>query len=150
MRLDGTGTTEKDRVLIVGATNRPQELDEAARRRFVKKLYIPLPDFAARCEIMVNLIKTINHNVTQSELEQIARRTDGFSGADMKVLCQEAVMGPVRSISYTDMTSIAAESVRPVMYDDFKEALNCVKASVSPKDLQQYIDWNAKYGSGKI
>lgn len=37
-------TGEEDRLLIVGATNRPQELDEAARRRLVKRLYIPLPD----------------------------------------------------------------------------------------------------------
>lgn len=38
------GLGEEDRLLIVGATNRPQELDEAARRRLVKRLYIPLPD----------------------------------------------------------------------------------------------------------
>lgn len=41
---DGAGTNDDDRILIIGATNRPQELDEAARRRLVKKLYIRLPD----------------------------------------------------------------------------------------------------------
>jgi len=42
---DGAATGEDERILVIGATNRPQELDEAARRRLVKKLYIPLPEF---------------------------------------------------------------------------------------------------------
>jgi SpoVK/Ycf46/Vps4 family AAA+-type ATPase len=42
---DGAATGEDDRILVIGATNRPQELDEAARRRLVKRLYIPLPEF---------------------------------------------------------------------------------------------------------
>jgi AAA+ superfamily predicted ATPase len=48
---DGAATTTEERLLIVGATNRPQELDEAARRRFVKRLYIPLPDAPARSQV---------------------------------------------------------------------------------------------------
>ncbi|CAG2067409.1 unnamed protein product, partial [Timema podura] len=44
VQLDGAATGEEERILFIGATNRPQELDEAARRRLVKKLYIPLPD----------------------------------------------------------------------------------------------------------
>lgn len=44
VRLDGATTSEDDRVLIIGATNRPQELDDAVRRRLVKRLYIPLPE----------------------------------------------------------------------------------------------------------
>lgn len=148
VQLDGTSTTERDKILIVGATNRPQELDEAARRRFVKRLYIPLPEFAARKELLFSLISTENHVMTESHLEEVARRTQGFSGADMKVLCQEAVMGPVRSISFTDMKSVSAENVRPVTFTDFLDAMKCVRASVSQDDLQQYVDWNNKYGSG--
>lgn len=45
MLQDGAATGEDDRILVIGATNRPQELDEAARRRLVKRLYIPLPEF---------------------------------------------------------------------------------------------------------
>lgn len=45
VQLDGAATDNEERLLIIGATNRPQELDEAARRRFVKRLYIPLPEF---------------------------------------------------------------------------------------------------------
>lgn len=149
VQLDGTSTTEKDRILIVGATNRPQELDEAARRRFVKRLYIPLPEFSARREILYSLLRTANHVITESQFDEIANQTNGFSGADMKVVCQEAVMGPVRSISFSDMKNISADSVRPVTFADFLDALKCVRASVSQDDLQQYVDWNNTYGSGR-
>lgn len=148
VQLDGATTTEKDRILIVGATNRPQELDEAARRRFVKRLYVPLPEYSARREILINLLNTIDHVITESHLEEIARRTHGFSGADMRTLCQEAGMGPVRSISITDMRNVAAENVRPVNFNDFHDALKCVRASVSPNDLEQYVKWNKTFGSG--
>ncbi|XP_055298728.1 fidgetin-like protein 1 isoform X2 [Sitodiplosis mosellana] len=148
VQLDGASTMEKDRILIVGATNRPQELDEAARRRFVKRLYIPLPEYPARREILYSLLSSINHVITESQFDEIATRADGFSGADMKVLCQEAVMGPIRSISFTDMQNMSADGVRPVTFTDFLDAQKCVRASVSQDDIQQYVDWTNKYGSG--
>lgn len=148
VQLDGAGTTEKDRILIVGATNRPQELDEAARRRFVKRLYVPLPEAEARKQIVKNLLGTDKHIVTESHLNEIARETAGFSGADMKTLCTEAVMGPVRSFSYNDIKNVSAANLRLVDFNDFVNAMKCVRASVSSKDLQQYVDWNKTYGSG--
>lgn len=48
MQLDGATTDNNEKLLVIGATNRPQELDEAARRRFVKRLYIPLPEFKVK------------------------------------------------------------------------------------------------------
>ena len=52
VQLDGTSTSGQGRVLVIGATNRPQELDEAVRRRFVKRLYIPLPDESDREQLL--------------------------------------------------------------------------------------------------
>jgi ATP-dependent Zn protease len=48
VQLDGCNTKADDFVLVIGATNRPQEIDEAARRRFVKRIYVPLPDADSR------------------------------------------------------------------------------------------------------
>ena len=56
---------------------RPQELDEAARRRFVKRLYIPLPEAAARKQIVINLLKKLDNHLSESDLELIAVKSDG-------------------------------------------------------------------------
>ncbi|XP_073824917.1 fidgetin isoform X4 [Musca autumnalis] len=98
VRLDGAATSDDDRILIVGATNRPQELDEAVRRRFIKRLYVPLPDFNARIDILKNLLKTVDNDLSQQDIEEIGNISDGYSGADMESLCREASMEPVRPV----------------------------------------------------
>ncbi|XP_054283968.1 fidgetin-like protein 1 isoform X2 [Macrosteles quadrilineatus] len=148
VQLDGAGTGEEDRILVIGATNRPQELDEAARRRLVKRLYIPLPDHPARCQMVQTLMSSERHDLTVTEVEEIAALTDGYSGADMKTLCQEACLGPIRALSFSDIQNINPDQVRPVTVKDFKSALQVVRSSVSPKDLETYVTWNNTYGSG--
>jgi SpoVK/Ycf46/Vps4 family AAA+-type ATPase len=65
-------------------------LDEAARRRFVKKLYIPLPEFDGRKQIIVNLMRKQQNDLSEDDLNYVAEQTDGYSGADMTNLCREA------------------------------------------------------------
>ncbi|ETN61295.1 aaa atpase [Anopheles darlingi] len=148
VQLDGAATAEDERILIVGATNRPQELDEAARRRLVKRLYIPLPDLPARIQILTRLLQQERNSLTVEEIERVGNLTEGFSGADMKVLCHEASMGPIRSIPFEQLGDIAKDQVRPICHDDFQLALAKVKASVSPADLNQYVVWDRTYGAG--
>uniref|UniRef100_A0A182TB16 AAA+ ATPase domain-containing protein n=1 Tax=Anopheles maculatus TaxID=74869 RepID=A0A182TB16_9DIPT len=150
VQLDGAATAEDERILIVGATNRPQELDEAARRRLVKRLYIPLPERAARIQILTRLLERERNSLEAEEIARIGDLTEGFSGADMKVLCHEASMGPIRSIPFEQLGDIAKDQVRPICYEDFQLALTKVKASVSPNDLQQYVAWDRTYGAGAI
>ncbi|XP_060085132.1 fidgetin-like protein 1 [Ylistrum balloti] len=147
VQLDGAATSSDDRILVIGATNRPQEIDEAARRRFVKRLYIPLPESQARQHIVLNLLAQQRYQLTESELKVIQDRSQGYSGADMASLCREAAMGPIRSMSFGDIESISADEVRPIIFCDFEEAFLQVKASVSDKDLDLYIEWNTMYGS---
>ena len=148
VQLDGATTSSSDRILVIGATNRPQELDEAARRRLVKRLYIPLPEFVARKQLVINTLRSEKHCLTPQEIEDISELTDGYSGADMSNLCKEAAFGPLREISLEDMHSIAADQVRPITREDFSAALLQVRASVSTQDLALYEDWNNRYGSG--
>ena len=77
-------------IIYFYASNRPQELDEAARRRFVKKLYIPLPEFDGRKQIIVNLMRKQQNDLSEDDLNYVAEQTDGYSGADMTNLCREA------------------------------------------------------------
>ncbi|XP_026329668.1 fidgetin-like protein 1 [Hyposmocoma kahamanoa] len=148
VQFDGAATGEEDCLLIVGATNRPQELDEAARRRLVKRLYIPLPDVNAREQIITNLLTNENNDLTAQEIADVASLTEGYSGADMKSLCSEAAMGPIRAVPLSQIVSIDRDKVRPVCVDDFKAALQRVRPSVSQDDLWQYVKWNETYGQG--
>ncbi|TDH72562.1 hypothetical protein CCR75_003678 [Bremia lactucae] len=145
VQLDGAGTKAKDIILVVGATNRPQELDEAARRRFVKRLYIPLPSFEARLDLINRLLKNNKYDLTDENKAFIAQQSKGYSGADVRALCTEAAMGPIRSC--TDIRTIDAGFVRSINLDDFKEALRGVRSSVAVKDLSFYKEWNDEFGS---
>lgn len=147
VQLDGAATLSEDRLLVIGATNRPQEIDEAARRRFVKRLYIPLPETAARKQIVLNLLSQQVYQLSEPELDVICSKTDGYSGADMANLCREAALGPIRSMPFGDIENITAEQVRPIEFQDFEEAFLQVRASVSDKDLDLYIEWNNMFGS---
>ncbi|OAD53839.1 Fidgetin-like protein 1 [Eufriesea mexicana] len=148
VQLDGAATADEDRILIVGATNRPHELDEAARRRLVKRLYVPLPEFQARKQIINNLLITVQHNLTENDVDNVAEQSKGYSGADMSNLCKEASMGPIRSIPFSQLENIRKEDVRQVTVDDFKEALIHVRPSVSESSLTTYVEWDSIYGTG--
>ncbi|XP_054456257.1 fidgetin-like protein 1 isoform X2 [Anoplopoma fimbria] len=149
VQLDGATTAAEDRILVVGATNRPQEIDEAARRRLSKRLYIPLPEATARWQIVTNLMTQEKNQLREQELDSVVAATEGFSGADMTQLCREAALGPIRSIQLSDMATITADQVRPILYEDFQEALKTVRPSVSSKDLELYEDWNKTFGCGR-
>lgn len=148
VQLDGATTAADDRILVVGATNRPQEIDEAARRRLAKRLYIPLPEAAARLQIVTNLMAQEKNQLREQELESVVTATEGFSGADMTQLCREAALGPIRSIQLNDIATITTDQVRPILYSDFQEALKTVRPSVSSKDLELYEEWNRTFGCG--
>ncbi|GFO13994.1 fidgetin-like protein 1, partial [Plakobranchus ocellatus] len=147
VQLDGATTESDDRILVIGATNRPQEIDEAARRRFVKRLHIPLPEAVARKQIVINLMAQQNCDLDEADIHRICDKTDGYSGADMTNLCREAALGPIRSIPFDKMETITPDQVRPIQLSDFEEALLQVRASVSTKDLELYTEWNKTYGS---
>ena len=99
VQFDGCGTNSEDRILMIGATNRfihlirPQEIDEAARRRFRKKLYIPLPDEKGRMAMMKRLLSQQNHVLSESEIIEVVKKTDGYSGSDMDGLIRESALG---------------------------------------------------------
>lgn len=152
VQFDGVSTGADDRLLIVGATNRPQELDEAARRRFTKRIYIPLPDQAARRQIIKNLLqkqKDQKNNLTEECLDYIANRAAGFSGADMAGLCKEAAMIAVRAAirSGKKAQELVFDDLPPISRNEFDIALRTVKASVSGSDMSTYEDWDKKYGA---
>ncbi|KFW10610.1 PREDICTED: fidgetin-like protein 1 [Eurypyga helias] len=149
VQLDGATTSSEDRILVVGATNRPQEIDEAARRRLVKRLYIPLPEASARKQIVTRLMSQEHCSLNEEEVELIVQKSNGFSGADMTQLCREASLGPIRSLQSMDIATIMPDQVRPIAFLDFENAFRTVRPSVSSKDLELYETWNQTFGCGR-
>lgn len=145
VQLDGTGTANLQQVLIIGATNRPQELDDAARRRFVKRLYIPLPAKPDRSHLIMNLLKRNSHSLTDADVAKLAGQTEGFSGADLKSLCGDAALGPIRDLGPRAL-EVKGADVAPISAKHFKKALKTTKPSVAPGDIDQYLEWNKTYG----
>ncbi|KHN86911.1 Fidgetin-like protein 1 [Toxocara canis] len=150
IHLDGVATFVDERLLVLGATNRPHELDDAAKRRFVKRLYISLPCADARTHIVRSLLCTQKHDLRDEDFKVIADITEGYSGADMKELCAEASMGPIRDIiesSSMDIATIDKDQVRAVTLRDFENAARVVRPTVVEKDLLAYREWDSKFGS---
>lgn len=149
VQLDGTGTTAQGRVLTIGATNRPQELDEAARRRFVKRLYIPLPVESDRATLLRVLLEKNNHRLTEADVSKLAKETEGYSGADLKALCADAAMGPIRMLG-SKALEVEAADVPPISYKHCRQSLRSMKPSVASSDLVQYEEWDKIYGSKRV
>nr|AJW67350.1 FIGL1 [Arabidopsis thaliana] len=139
-----------EQILLIGATNRPQELDEAARRRLTKRLYIPLPSSEARAWIIQNLLKKDGlFTLSDDDMNIICNLTEGYSGSDMKNLVKDATMGPLREALKRgiDITNLTKDDMRLVTLQDFKDALQEVRPSVSQNELGIYENWNNQFGS---
>lgn len=94
-QMDGVNS-HNDGVLIIAATNLPWELDQAMLRRFERRIYIPLPDRKARLVLIKNSLKSACHELTESQMDEIAAKTEGYSGADLATLIRDALMGAIR------------------------------------------------------
>ncbi|GAA5937110.1 AAA family ATPase VPS4 [Sporobolomyces koalae] len=97
VQMNGVGNDTQG-VLVLGATNIPWALDVAIKRRFEKRIYIPLPDPAARSKMFHLNIGTTPCQLSQSDYRALAEKTDGYSGSDLAVVVRDALMQPVRKV----------------------------------------------------
>ena len=218
-------------MLVIGATNLPEEIDDAARRRFQKRLYVPLPDSEARKDLIQTLMKPLRltplseesgsqhppltahpppmsicdssstaaqplhppsrpsplpsalppssssvcasatpsaevpggptaaataaggprlHCVlSESELNTLVQRTEGYSCSDVRQLCAEADLGPIRVLRLNKDTirTVSERDIRPVSFDDFEAALSTVKSTVASEQIARLLQWNLQFGS---
>lgn len=145
VQFDGTATSNDDKILVIGATNRPHEIDEAAVRRLVKRVYVSLPDENARIKMVKNLVTNYKNNLSANDLTKISQLTEGYSGSDIFNLCREASLEPFREIE--DIKKFKTENAREINVEDFVKAVSQIKKSVSSRDLHLYEEWNGTYGS---
>ena len=92
------GSTQSDSgVMVLATTNCPWDLDEAIRRRLEKRIYIPLPDYNARQELFQICLRDIEVG-PYITTETLSGATEGYSGADIHLVCREAAMMPMRRL----------------------------------------------------
>lgn len=137
--------SENHRVLVLAATNTPWDLDEAARRRFSKRIYIALPDYQTRLYHLRRLLSSQRNQLSESDFDAVAKLTEGFSGSDLTTLAKDAAMEPIRDLG-ENLISANLDLVRSVTLQDFETALTRVKKSVSPQSLSRFDQWATAYG----
>lgn len=168
---DGLLSKPGERILVLAATNRPFDLDEAIIRRFERRIMVGLPSVENREKILKTLLT--KEKVDEGlDLKELARMTEGYTGSDLKNLCITAAYRPVRELIQQERLkaqkkkSIAergsedastrydkkerAITIRPLNMEDFKEAKNQVAASFASEGsiMNELKQWNECYGEG--
>ncbi|HDI75410.1 MAG TPA: AAA family ATPase, partial [Thermoprotei archaeon] len=129
------GIEKLEGVVVIGATNRPDIVDPALLRpgRFDRFVYVPPPDFRARLEILK--IHTRNMPLADDvDLEDLAKRTEGFAGSDLEALCREAGMMALRESINIDRVHMR----------HFEKALKRIKPSITPEMVRYYESWQER------
>ena len=158
VQLDGIASGAADgnedvqhRVLVIGCTNCPWDLDDAVMRRFQRRIYIPLPDSETRRTLLQNMLKKAanDHSITSGQVSQLVKLTEGYSCSDISSIAQEAAFGPLRSLGGMEaIRDASSHDVRPISFNDFKDAIAKTKRSVTPGLLAKYDEWEREQMAG--
>jgi len=148
--IDGVGV--KKNVFFIGATNRPELLDEALLRpgRLDQLIYIPLPDLPSRQSILESTLRKspLAPNVPISFM---AQKTEGFSGADLAEFCQRAAKAAIRDAIAADELKAGDdamdddEGLTEITRKHFEEAFSGARRSVGTSDLAKYDQFRKKF-----
>ncbi|KAL1777733.1 spermatogenesis-associated protein 5 isoform X1 [Sigmodon hispidus] len=132
--MDGIGSEGSEgRVLVLGATNRPQALDAALRRpgRFDKEIEIGVPNAQDRLDILQKLLRRVPHLLTKAELLRLANNAHGYVGADLKALCNEAGLNALRRVlrKQPNLPDSKVAGMVKITLNDFLQGMNDVRPS---------------------
>jgi len=146
---DGLTKSKDIHVIVIGATNRAAALDQAVMRRLSRRFSVPLPDKVARKQILDILLSAdddadseYHHNVDTAVVAQL---TKGFSGSDLKSLCNVASLLPVRELLAAESLftkNMGNENERPVRRAlNTNDMVSTIKEILSGKDRSQLVDF---------
>jgi transitional endoplasmic reticulum ATPase len=140
--MEGFDKTAAQSVLFMGATNVPWQLDPAVLRpgRFDEKVYIPLPDLAAR-RLMLDLYLANRPLADDVDLDVIAARLEGYSGADIRYVCDRAATIPF-------LQSVASGEEGEITNGVLESVLADTRPSVQPDALRGFDEWRASAARG--
>jgi SpoVK/Ycf46/Vps4 family AAA+-type ATPase len=135
---------KKLHVYVIGATNKPWALDWPFIRRFQKRIMVPLPDYEARLHMLK--LYTEHLNLSQDmDLDEFARMAAGFSGSDIRDICQSAQLRVIGELFDSGKASDKHAKPRPLSMEDFKGILADRKPSVSPRVISTYNEWSEAF-----
>jgi vacuolar protein-sorting-associated protein 4 len=175
VQMDGVGNDSKG-VLILGATNIPWQLDAAIRRRFQRRVHISLPDQPARMRMFEIAVGTTPCELKSDDYKTLGKLSEGYSGSDIAIAVQDALMQPVRKIQtathYKKVEVDGAEKLTPcspgdagamemnwvqvdteqlleppLQVKDFIKAIKSSRPTVSGEDLKRSAEWTLEFGS---
>jgi SpoVK/Ycf46/Vps4 family AAA+-type ATPase len=137
------GITDKGKnlhIYVIGATNKPWDLDWAFIRRFQKRILVPLPDSSTRLNMMQHYSSTLTI-ANDVDLPELARLAEGFSGSDIRDVCQSAQLSLIGEFFESGKAADREAKPRPLTMADFRQILEERKPSVSLDMLTQYNRW---------
>ncbi|MFX1318429.1 MAG: AAA family ATPase, partial [Promethearchaeota archaeon] len=146
IEMDGMKSKKDDHIVVLGATNRPWDLDAAFRRRFERRILVPIPEFEARVRIFEIHTKGIDL-APDVDFNFLGEKTDGYAGSDIALICREASLQPVRELDASGAIRDKEVMARAVNLQDFLEALQNIRSVVSPEEQARYIEWDNTHGS---
>ncbi|EPE05195.1 vacuolar sorting atpase [Ophiostoma piceae UAMH 11346] len=175
VQMDGVGK-DSTGVLVLGATNIPWQLDAAIRRRFQRRVHISLPDISARTTMFKLAIGETPTTLQSNDYRELAIKSEGYSGSDISIVVQDALMQPVRKIQQaTHFHAVVVDGVRKltpcspgepdaiemtwdditpeelleplVELKDFIKAIKASRPTVSKEDLNRNSEWTQEFGS---
>ena len=145
VQFDGVGSGDDLRVLIIGATNRPFDLDPAIIRRLPKRVYVGPINAEERQGFIKTIITQNKCEITDEEYKKIADMCNNYSNSDLKELCREAAYEPLRELNVKSLKKVG--ELRPIVFDDFNKAIRKVKGTLTKKILTDLENWNKEFGA---
>jgi len=131
---------KKIHIYVIGATNKPWDLDGPFIRRFQKRIYVPLPDEQTRLDILKFYTKdiTLSGDIDFRELAKIA---DKYSGSDIRDCCLDVYMKKVSVLFESGLAQDSRIKPKSITMEDFRRAFSERKTSVLPQMVSAYAKW---------
>ncbi|THV01261.1 AAA-domain-containing protein [Dendrothele bispora CBS 962.96] len=175
VQMNGVGHDDTG-VLVLGATNIPWQLDNAIKRRFEKRIHIPLPGPDARRRMFELHVGSTPCELYPKDYRLLAEKTEGYSGSDIAIVVRDALMQPVRKvISATHFKPVPQEDGSskwtpcspgdpeatekswselesdellepPLRVKDFLRSLETTRPTVTEADIKKHDDWTRESG----
>ncbi|MGQ9719100.1 MAG: AAA family ATPase [Nitrososphaerales archaeon] len=143
--MDGIVDKGKDiHLYVIGATNKPWSLDWPFLRRFQKRIYVPLPSLNSRMDMLKLYTSPLKLDPSVNLME-LARMTEGYSGSDVRDICQAVQIRVVSELFDGGGAFDKSLQPREITQNDFKEILKARRPSVSGSMIKAYITWSENF-----